>query len=61
MKHSAPSGFSLEKMSLYLGEDGFLVFVSLGSVDVVTIKIPHRVDVLLYQPMLHPIFTYWVG
>lgn len=61
MKHSAPSGFSLEKMPLYLGEDGSLVFVSLGSVDVVTIKIPHRVDVLLYQPMLHPIFTYWVG
>lgn len=61
MKRSASSGFSREKMPLYLGEDGSLVFASLGSVDVVTIKIPHGVDILLYQPVLHPIFTYWVG
>ena len=29
--------------------------------DVITIKIPYGVDVLLYQPTLHPIFSYWVG
>ena len=31
------------------------------SSDVITIKIPYGVDVLLYQPTLHPIFSYWVG
>lgn len=29
--------------------------------DGITIKVSHGVDVLLYQPVLHPIFSYWDG
>ena len=39
----------------------FLAFVGHPSSDGITIKIPYRVDVLLHQPALHPIFSYWVG
>ena len=28
--------------------------------DAVTIKMPHEVDVL-HRPVVHPIFSYWVG
>ena len=27
----------------------------------ITIKISYEVDILLHQPALHPIFSYWVG
>ena len=29
--------------------------------DCVTMKIPYRVDVLLHQPVSHPVFSCWVG
>ena len=38
-----------------------LALVGLPSSDVVTIKVLYRVDVLLHQLFLHPIFWYWVG
>ena len=31
------------------------------SSDGVKIKIPNGLDVLLHQPALHPIFSYWIG
>ena len=38
-----------------------IALVSHPSSDNVTIKITYRVDVLLHQAALHPIFSYWVG
>ena len=31
------------------------------SSDGITIKIPYEVDILLNRPVLHSIFSYWVG
>ena len=42
------------------GEGAFLALVGHPSNDGVTIKIPHAVNVLLYRPASHPIFSYWV-
>ena len=42
------------------GEGAPLAMIGHPSSDVI-IKIPYRVDVLLHQPALHPIFSYWVG
>ena len=43
------------------GEKASLTLVGHPSSDGVTIKIPYRVDVLLHQPALQPIFSYWIG
>ena len=43
------------------GEDASLALVGHPSSDVVTIKMPYGVYVLLHQPASHPIFSYWVG
>ena len=44
-----------------MGEGASLALVGHTSSDGITIKIPYGVDVLLCQPALHPIFSYWVG
>ena len=38
-----------------------LALVGYPPTDGITIKIPYGVDVLLHQPVSHPIFFYWVG
>ena len=43
------------------GEGASLALVGHPSSDGITIKIPYGVDVLLHQPALHPVFSYWVG
>ena len=43
------------------GEGTSLALVGHHSSDGVTIKIRYGVDVLLHQPVLHPISSYWVG
>ena len=43
------------------GEGASLALVGHTSSNGITIKIPYGVDVLLRQPALHPIFSYWVG
>ena len=43
------------------GEGMSLALAGHPSIDDVTIKIPYVVDVLLHQPVLHSIFSYWVG
>ena len=43
------------------GEKASLTLVGHPSSDGVTIKIPSRADVLLHQPALQPIFSYWIG
>ena len=43
------------------GEKASLTLVGHPSSDGVTIKIPYRADVLLHQPALQPIFSYWIG
>ena len=43
------------------GEGASLALVGHSSSDDVTIKLPYRIDVLLHQPDLHPIFSYLVG
>ena len=42
-------------------EGASLALVGHTSSDGITIKMPYEVDVLLYQPALHPIFSYQVG
>ena len=37
-----------------------LTLVDYPSIDGFMIKIPYGVDVLLHQPALHPIISYWV-
>ena len=44
-----------------LGECVSLALVGHPSSDGFPIKIPYGVDVLLYRPASHPIFSYWVG
>ena len=51
------SGISLTSW----GEGASLAFVGHPSSYGIMIKIPYGVDVLLHQPALHPIFSYWVG
>ena len=43
------------------GKGASLAFVGYSSSDGVTIKIPDGEDVLLHQPVSHPIVSYWVG
>ena len=43
------------------GEKASLTLVGHPSSDGVTIKVPYRADVLLHQPALQPIFSYWIG
>ena len=43
------------------GEGASLTLAGHPSGDGVTIKITYGVDVLLYGPASHPIFSYWVG
>ena len=43
------------------GEGASLTLVGHPSSDGIRIKIPYGVDVLLFRPALHPIFSYWVG
>ena len=45
---------------LHGGEGAFLALVGQPSSHGVLIKMSYGVDVL-YQPALHPIFSYWVG
>ena len=42
------------------GEGATLALVGHPSSDGITIKMPYGVDVL-HRPVLHPIFSYWVG
>ena len=42
------------------GEGFSLAMVDHPSSDGVTIKVPYGVYVLLNQPALHPVFSYWV-
>ena len=42
-------------------ESASLASVGHPSSDGVTIKIPYGLDVLLHQPISHPIFSCWVG
>ena len=52
---------SAQRGQSYLrGEAVYLAMVGHPSSDVVTIKIPYGVDVLLYRSVSHPIF-YWVS
>ena len=43
------------------GEGDSLALVGHPSSDSVTIKMPYGVDLLLHQPALHPIISFWVG
>ena len=43
------------------GEGACLALVGHPSSDGIMIKIPYGVGVLLHQPSLHPIFSYWDG
>ena len=56
------TGFVSSRVSLtWWGESASLALVGHPSSDGITLKIPYGVDVLLHQPALHPIFSYWVG
>ena len=56
------SGLVLSRVSLTSwGEGTSLALVYPPFSDGITIKIPHRVDVLLHRPASHPIFSHWVG
>ena len=58
----ADTGFVSSRASLTSWGDGAtLALVGHPSSDGVTIKTPHGVDVLLYRPASHPIFSNCIG